>query len=120
MHTIITSVVGVTFANKKYGVNRQDIIKRLSGKEKVYLKREPKNRFDSDAVAVMVVREDGDLKIGYIKSELAGILSEFWTYYKFVSTIKEIRTGSDQKSWGISLEVRKFRRNKKKMSRKRR
>ena len=120
MHTIITSVVGVTFANEKYGVNRQDIIKRLSGREKVYLKRELKNRFDSNAVAVMVVREDGDLKIGYIKAELAGILSEFWTYYKFASIIKEIRTGSGQRSWGISLEIRKFRRNKKKMSRKRR
>lgn len=115
---MITSVVGVTFANKKYGVNRQEIIKRLSGKEKVYLKREPKNRFDSNAVAVMVVREHGDLKIGFIKAELAGILSEFWTYYKFVSTIKEIRTGSGQKSWGISLEIRKFRRNKKRLKRK--
>lgn len=118
MHTIITSVVGVTFANKKYGVNRQEIIKKLSGKEKVYLKREPKNRFDSNAVAVMVVREDGDLKIGYIKAELAGILSEFWSHYKFVSTIKEIRTGSGQKKWGISLEIRKFRRNKKKVKKK--
>ena len=38
MHTMITSVVGVTFSNKKYGVNRQEIIKRLSGEEKVYLK----------------------------------------------------------------------------------
>lgn len=120
MHTIITSVVGVTFANEKYGVNRQEIIKRLSGKEKVYLKREPKNRFDSNAVGVMVVRVDGDLKIGYIKSELAGILSEFWSYYKFVSTIKEIRTGNAQKSWGISLEIRKFRRNEKKMKKRRR
>ena len=120
MHTIITSVVGVTFANQKYGVNRQEIIKRLSGKEKVYLKREPKNRFDSNAVAVMVVRKDGDLKVGFIKAELAGILSEFWSYYKFNSTIKEIRIGGGQKKWGISLEIRKFRKNKKKVSKKRR
>ena len=120
MHMIITSVVGVTFSNEKYGVNRQEIIKRLSGKERVYLKREPKNRFDSNAVAVMVVREDGDLKIGYIKAELAGILSEFWSYYKFVSTIKEIRTGNGQKSWGISLEIRKFRKDKKKKIKRRR
>lgn len=120
MHMIITSVVGVTFANEKYGVNRQEIIRRLSGKEKVYLKREPKNRFDPNAVAVMVVRKSGDLKIGYIKAELAGILSEFWSHYKFASTIKEIRTGSDKKSWGISLEIRKLRKNKKKKVRKRR
>jgi len=116
---MITSVVGVTFANKKYGVNRQEIIKRLSGKEKVFLKREPKNRFDrnavgvSNAVAVMVVREDGDLKIGYIKSELAGILSEFWSLYKFDATIKEIRNGNEEKPWGISLEIRKFRKRRK-------
>ena len=120
MNMIITSVVGVTFSNRKYGVNRQEIIKRLSGKEKIYLKREPKNRFDSNAIAVIVVREDGDLKIGYIKAELAGILSEFWNYYKFVSTIKEIRTGSEQKSWGISLEIRKFRKDKKKKIKRRR
>ena len=116
MH-IITSVVGVTFSNKKYGVNRQEIIKRLSGKEKVYLKREPKNRFDPNAVAVIVVRKEGDLKIGYIKAELAGILSEFWNYYKFNVTIKEIRNGNGQKPWGISLEIRKFRKKKKKSRR---
>ena len=120
MQVMITSVVGVTFANKKYGVNRQEIIKRLSGKEKIYLKREPKNRFDPNAVGVMVVREDGDLKIGYIKAELAGILSEFWNLYKFDVAIKEIRNGNEEKPWGISLEIRKFRRNLKKKRRKRR
>jgi len=120
MHVMITSVVGVTFANEEYGVNRQEIIKRLSGKEKVYLKREYKNRFDSNAVAVMVVGKNKDLKIGYIKAELAGILSEFWSYYNFISTIKEIRTGTGTKSWGISLEIRKFRKNRKKGIKKRR
>lgn len=118
MHTIITSVVGVTFSNEKYGVNRQEIIKRLSGREKVYLKREPKNRFDPNAVTVMVIREEGDLKIGYIKAELAGILSEFWSYYKFNAVIKEIRNGEGQRPWGISLEIRKFRKNKKRKKRK--
>jgi len=105
-----TNVVGVTFANEEYGVNRQEIIKKLSGKERIFLKREPKNRFDKNAVAVML---DGNtpVRIGFIKAELAGMLSEMWKEYKFPVKISEIREGdeSSNRPWGISVEIKKIR-----------
>ena len=111
MIAILTKVVGVTFSNEEYNVNRQDIIKQLSGKEKVSLRREPKNRFDTNAVAVYVDFNNKKYKIGYLKAELAGIVAEMWKEYRFISSISEIRMGDEEKniSWGISLEIKKAR-----------
>ena len=103
-------VVGVTFRTENCKFDRQEIISRMSGKETVYLKREPKNKFDSNAVAVMVKRKKGDLKIGYIRKELAAFISELWPKYKFVSTILEIRKGDLNRgvSYGISIDIKKI------------
>lgn len=113
MRTMIIPVVGVTFANEEDGSKRQDIIRKLSGEEEVYLKREPENKFDSNAVAVMVVGKNGDLKIGYIKAELARIFSEYWFHYKFNSMIKEIRNGGEKSPWGISLVIKRIKKKRK-------
>ena len=111
---MITHLAGVTYQNEEYGVNRQDIIRRLSGKEKIYLKREPKNRFDKKAVAVFVKGKE-DQKVGYIKAEIAGFLAEMWKDYKFFARISEIREGDPavNKPWGISIEVKKREKEKK-------
>lgn len=101
-------VVGTTFSNEEFGVNRQEIIATLSGKEKIYLKREPENRFDSNAVAVILCREKtGDFKLGYIRAELAAFFSSFWDKYKFFARISEIRTGDLKKKvpYGLSVDV---------------
>jgi hypothetical protein len=101
-------VVGVTFRNDDVGVDRQEVIATLCGKEKVYLKREPENRFDSNAVAVMLKREvEKDFKIGYIRSELAAFLSSMWSKYKFFANICEIKTGDLESKvpYGVMLEV---------------
>lgn len=110
---MITNVVGVKFYNEEYGINRQDIIKKLSGHEKIFIRREPKNKFDKNAVAVYLAGEDPK-KIGYIKAELAGMLAEYWKHYKFFASIKEIRTGDELsgKPWGISIEIKRMSREK--------
>jgi hypothetical protein len=104
---IILRVVGVTFCNEEIGINRQEVIATLSGKEKIYLKREPENRFDKNAIAVVLKREERDFKLGYIKSEVAAVLAEFWNKYKFFANICEIRAGDLEKKipYGISIEV---------------
>jgi len=100
-------VVGVTFCDEDLGVNRQDVIASLSGNEKVYLRREPQNRFDKNAVAVMLKRKDKDFKVGYIRSELAAFLAGFWPKYKFFAKIIEIRAGDVDQGvpYGISIDI---------------
>jgi len=108
------TVKGVTFRNEDLPFDRQEIISSLSGKEKVYLKREPNNRFDKNAVAVMVKRKKKDQKIGYVRAELAAFLADLWPKYKFIARISEIRTGDLKKKipYGISLDISKVNRSK--------
>ena len=54
---ITTKVVGVTFEN------RQELIAKLQMGDRVWLQREPFNRYDKNAIKV--TRNDGE-KIGYI------------------------------------------------------
>ncbi len=103
-------VVGVTFKNDDFEIDRQEIIANLSGKEQVYLKREPANKFDPNAVAVMLKRElNKDVKIGFLRAELAAFLSDLWPKYKFYAKIGEIRNGSIEEGvpYGISVDITK-------------
>ncbi len=117
---MIVKVVGVSFKNKEYAVDRQTIIKKLHGEEQIYLKREPNNRFDKNAVAVVLKRSSGDFKLGYVRSELAGLLSDFWKDYKFTARIREIFKGNEEEriSWGLRIDIRKINRNKLKTKKK--
>lgn len=63
-------VVGVTFANEN-NTSRQNIISIMNEKSPVYLKREPQNKFDTNAVAV----HTADGQVGYIAKEYASIMS---------------------------------------------
>lgn len=111
----ICKVVGVTFQSEEHKINRQDIIKKLSGKEKIYLKREPKNKHDKNAVAVMLRRGEKfqDFKLGYIRAEVAGLMAELWKEYKFVAKISEIRTGDRERGvpYGMSISVKKIKKD---------
>lgn len=108
---MIVSVVGVTFINDQTGINRQDIIKKLGGREQVFLKREPENKHDSNAIAVML-KAKNPKRIGYINRELAVGLARLWKKYSFPIAISEIRQGDlrSGKNWGISIEITKKRR----------
>lgn len=61
-----TRVVGVTFGN------RQSVIAQLAAGEQLWLKREPENPYDHNAI--IVERQNGQ-EIGHIKRELAAILA---------------------------------------------
>lgn len=63
-------VVGVTFTNED-GISRQDIIKELCSNDKITIRREPTNKFDTNAIAVW--SEKG--QVGYIGKDYASIIS---------------------------------------------
>ena len=70
-----TKVVGVSFCNPN-GINRQKILKRLAAipqeQVAVYLKREPDNPVDSNAVKVIAaVADRGVATLGYLNRDLA-------------------------------------------------
>lgn len=114
---MITRVAGVTYSNEEYGVNRQDIIRNLEGDEKIIFRRDPTNRFDKNAVAVDVILHNGKRRqIGYLKAELAGIVADMWSEYRFIGKIAKINKGDEEEGipWGISLELKKQRMKKEK------
>lgn len=63
-------VVGVTFANED-GLSRQGIIAALKNDDKIFLRREPINKYDTNAVAVFT--EYG--QVGYIGKDYSSILA---------------------------------------------
>ena len=110
---MITRVVGVTFKSEEYGVNRQSVIKKLSGRENIFIRREPDNKHDPHAVAVLLRRKKRPFKLGYLKSEIAFLMSDLWEDYKFKARIHEIRSGDEDldKPYGLSIRVTKKRKH---------
>lgn len=79
-------VVGVTFINE-YGVSRQSIIKELTQCDSIMLRREPTNRYDTNAI--MVLTDKG--QVGYIGKDYASILAPMMDAgTQFKATIGEI------------------------------
>lgn len=63
-------VVGVTFTNED-GISRQGIISQLDNDSIVTIRREPTNKFDTNAIAVFT--EYG--QVGYIGKDYASIIA---------------------------------------------
>ena len=63
-------VVGVTFTNED-GVSRQSIIRELAQCDTITIRREPTNRYDTNAI--MVLTDKG--QVGYIGKDYASILA---------------------------------------------
>jgi len=85
------NVAGVTFED------RQEIIANLGGREVVYLKPEPENKYDANALAVWVKyppeADTVDEKIGYVPKDRA---TEFYAMTRvsdFKAEIEEIVGG---------------------------
>jgi hypothetical protein len=108
----ITKIRGVAFKNEESGVNRQKIIKKMSIDDKVFLKRDKNNKVDKHAIAVCVIQNNKHKQIGYLKAELAGIISDMWKRYEFKAKINAIKPGNDFNKipWGVSLKIIKKRR----------
>ena len=71
---ITTRVVGVTFEG------RQEVVARLRRGDRVWLDREPTNRYDSNAITVC--RENGE-QIGYLDRHLAASLNPYFQAYGY-------------------------------------
>ena len=79
-------VVGVTFTNED-GTSRQSIIKELKQSDTITLRREPTNKFDTNAI--MVLADKG--QVGYIGKDYASIMASMMdTGAQFSATIAEI------------------------------
>ena len=63
-------VVGVTFVNED-GISRQSIIKELKSSDEVTLRREPTNKYDTNAVAVFTKYG----QVGYIGKDYSSIIA---------------------------------------------
>lgn len=69
---VIFKVVGVSFKNEN-GTSRQEIISKMTKESNVVLVREPNNKYDINAVAVIA---DGQ-QIGYVGKQYAELLAQF-------------------------------------------
>lgn len=67
-------VVGVTFTNED-GLSRQGIIATLNNDDKIILRREPTNRYDTNAVAVFAEHGYDIYQVGYIGKDYSSILA---------------------------------------------
>ncbi len=93
-----TRVVGVTFEG------RQAIVAHLSVKERVWLRREPHNPHDRNAIRVE--RQNGQ-QIGYISRDIAAILaSHFDNYGKPVLAVVTALTGEERPYSNRGVRIR--------------
>lgn len=101
---IKTKVAGVTKSNPD-GTNRQDIIyEQVTGYSDLYLKREPENPYDENAVAVYLA--EGDIKLGYIKSALAEEISgKLARGVDIYVTDFEVTGGEGGKKVGLNIQI---------------
>lgn len=92
-----TKAVGVTFHN------RQEVIKKISDGESVYLIREADNSHDPNAIGIYYNTE----QIGYLNSRLARNLAQAMDRgVKYDSYVTQV-TGRDKDTLGVNLCIRK-------------
>ena len=92
---IITRVVGVTFNG------RQEVIAQLKYGEQVYLKREPKNPYDRNAIRV---ERHNSNQIGYLNRYLASTLAPLFDNHN-KTVIAQVHCLSGNLHLGYSLGV---------------
>jgi HIRAN domain len=86
--TLVFRVAGVTFDN------RQATIARLRGDEPVRVVPEPTNKFDPNALAVLVAVAPGDVRhVGYVPRELAARIAPFLEGEAVMAEIRQITGG---------------------------
>jgi predicted enzyme related to lactoylglutathione lyase len=113
MQEFYSKVVGVTAKNTN-DTDRQDYIQRYCKKGKeLSLKREPNNTYDSNAIAVFIKTKiffikSAKFQIGYISADIAQRLAPYIDKGGIVtSSIKDVTGGSDKKSYGVNILIKK-------------
>lgn len=92
--TFLLPVVGERYSNSD-GSSRQDEIRRCRPGEAIWLEREPENRFDPSAVAVL---SDRMIQIGYIGADRCGWIGSKISKGMNVEAIVE-RVDGDIEAW---------------------
>jgi hypothetical protein len=81
-------VVGVSFDDEVTGLNRQIFLQGMTMNDAIRLQREPQNRFDTNAVAV--IYNDSN-KIGYVGKQYAQVLAPLMDQDRvFTAKIQEL------------------------------
>jgi len=98
---LFTKVVGVTFEK------RQENISKLTSVSSLFLKREPENKWDPNAIMVFANKECTE-QIGYISADLAldfaPAMDKETKYDCFVSQL----TGWKDQNKGVNITIRKL------------
>jgi len=98
-NSFYSKIVGSSFCNG------QKIIPTLKSGDTLILKREPENKFDTNAIAVEV---PGKERIGYIpKDTAAGLAPEMDNGVKVKCEVSEI-TGLDKPNQGCNILITKL------------
>lgn len=94
---VYTKVAGVTF---EY---RQETIGQLSGREPVRLEPEPDNKYDPNAIKVMVAVDVGDVQcIGYVPKDLAKTIAPHLDGEALMCKIEDITGGFGMGEYGLA------------------
>lgn len=102
--TFHSKVAGVT-KNNEDGSSRQEIIRNeLKAGDMLLLDREPNNRYDYNAIAVVTAAYEE--KIGYINSELASRLAPLMDRGHFIDCyVADITGGAPGESYGVNIRL---------------
>ena len=104
MVTFITKVAGVTFEG------RQAYLKQIDVSDPVKIEPEPDNKYDANALKVLVAHNGQIWHVGYIPRDLAATIAPHIEGESFMATIREIvgdfDTGDgDRASLGLRLTI---------------
>lgn len=75
---MLTRVTGVFYANED-GICRANYVQDMTENDIVYLERDSNNKYDSNAVKVIVTLNNAKHQIGFIEKELAAQISPLMT-----------------------------------------
>lgn len=98
--TIYTKVVGVTKLNDK-GISIQSILPDLSEDSDLYLRREPDNQYDSNAVKIFADHQH----IGYIKATVAQQIAPLMDSGQIIEVELLEVTGGGEKNYGCNIRL---------------
>lgn len=102
--TLYTKVAGVTFEG------RQALIAQLTGNEPCRIVPEPTNKYDPNALAVMVAAKGEVFHIGFVPKELAAQIAPHLEGEALMVTIAEITGGFEineyeTAAFGVRLRI---------------
>jgi len=110
-----TKIAGVTHENPD-GTNRQLLIRTLNPGEPLIVTREPKNRFDKNAIRLGVLRgflSKKEHQVGYISAEIAGDYARMLDLGGRMDVVVSEVTGGGgmlwwKKNYGVNIKVTVF------------